>query len=105
MRRISSSVKVVLLGACLAASPGHSDELKDLHFGEALYYAHQADYFSALERLDSEVTQHGQLDEPELGTLQYHMNDAEFSLGDFELRYRMHHRAGRAITANSTEVN
>ncbi|MDX2458545.1 MAG: tetratricopeptide repeat protein [Gammaproteobacteria bacterium] len=27
------------------------------------------------------------------------MDDAEFSLGDFELRYRMHHRAGRAINA------
>ena len=99
MRRVSSSVMVFLLGACFAASSGHSDELNDLHFGEALYYAHQADYFAALERLDSEVIQHGQLDEPELGTLQYHINDAEFSLGDFELRYRMHHRAGRAITA------
>jgi len=70
-----------------------------LYFGEALYYAHQSDYFSALERLDSEVMQHGELDEPELGALQYHINDAEFSLGDFELRYRMHHRAGRAIKA------
>ncbi|MEJ2298826.1 MAG: tetratricopeptide repeat protein [Woeseiaceae bacterium] len=28
-----------------------------------------------------------------------HFADAEFSLGDFELRYRMHHRAGRAIKA------
>ena len=37
--------------------------------------------------------------EPELDTLYYHINDAEFSLGDFELRYRMHHRAGRAIKA------
>ena len=99
MRRLLSPVVTVLLGACLAASPAQCDELKDLHFGEALYYAHQSDYFSALERLDSEVIQHGGLDEPELGTLQYHINDAEFSLGDFELRYRMHHRAGRAIKA------
>src|SRR5210317_1998143 len=99
MRRLSSSVVVVVLGACLAANPAMCDELKDLYFGEALYYAHQSDYFSALERLDSEVLQHSELDEPELGTLQYHINDAEFSLGDFELRYRMHHRAGRAITA------
>ena len=99
MRRVSSTLVAVLLGACLAASPAQCDELKDLHFGEALYYAHQSDYFAALERLDSEVIQHGELDEPELGALQYHINDAEFSLGDFELRYRMHHRAGRAITA------
>src|SRR6056300_770956 len=99
MRRLSASVVAVLLGDSLGASPAQCDELKDLHFGEALYYAHQSDYFSALERLDSEVIQHAELDQPELGTLQYHINDAEFSLGDFELRYRMHHRAGRAITA------
>ena len=41
---------------------------------------------------------HG-LDQPELDTLHYHVNDAEFSVGDFELNYRMHHRAGRAIKA------
>ena len=39
------------------------------------------------------------LDQPELDTLHYHINDAEFSVGDFELNYRMHHRAGRAIKA------
>jgi tetratricopeptide (TPR) repeat protein len=89
----------LLLCASLASSPSNSDELKDLYFGEALYYAHQGYYFDALERLDTEVRQHGDLDEPELDTLYFHINDAEFSLGDFELRYRMHHRAGRAITA------
>jgi tetratricopeptide (TPR) repeat protein len=89
----------LLLFACLATSPSRSDELKDLYFGEALYYAHQGFFFEALERLDTEVRQHDELDEPELDTLYYHINDAEFSLGDFELRYRMHHRAGRAIKA------
>lgn len=99
MRRARVSVIGIVLLAFLASSPGHSDELKDLYFGEALYYAHQGLYFEALNRLDSEVKQHDEVDEPELDTLYYHMNDAEFSLGDFELRYRMHHRAGRAITA------
>jgi predicted negative regulator of RcsB-dependent stress response len=89
----------LLLIASLATSPIRSEELKDLYFGEALYYAHQGYYFEALERLDAEVSQHAGLDEPELDTLYHHMVDAEFSLGDFELRYRMHHRAGRAITA------
>ena len=89
----------LLLIASLATSPVQSEELKDLYFGEALYYAHQGYYFEALERLDTEVSQHNGLDEPELDTLFLHMDDAEFSLGDFELRYRMHHRAGRAITA------
>ncbi len=99
MDRAPFSVIGLLLFACLATSPSRSDELKDLYFGEALYYAHQGSFFEALERLDTEVRQHDELDEPELDTLYYHINDAEFSLGDFELRYRMHHRAGRAIKA------
>lgn len=83
----------------LASAPVLADDLDDLYFGEALYYAQQGQFFEALERLDSEVKQHDGLDEPELGSLHIHIDDAEFSLGDFELRYRMHHRAGRAITA------
>ncbi len=89
----------ILLLACLATSPSRGDELKDLYFGEALYYAYQGDFFKALERLDAEVKQHDDLDEPELGSLYFYKDDAEFSLGDFELRYRMHLRAGRAIKA------
>ena len=99
MFRAPFSVIGLLLFACLATSPSRSDELKDLYFGEALYHAHQGNFFEALERLDTEVKQHAELDEPELDTLYYHINDAHFSLGDFELRYRMHHRAGRAIQA------
>lgn len=90
---------LLLLSAGLATSPSHSETLKDLYFGEALYYAHQGLYFEALERLDTEVKQHDAVDEPQLDTLYQHIEDAEFSLGDFELRYRMHHRAGRAIKA------
>ena len=99
MRRAPFLTIGLLLSAYLATSPVRSDELKDLYFGEALYYAYQGQYFEALERLDSEVNQHNDVDEPQLDTLYYHMNAAEFSLGDFELRYRMHRRAGRAITA------
>jgi len=73
--------------------------LKDLHFGEALYYAFQGDWFDAITRLDTELVQHHGLDEPERDTLYYHINHAEFAVGDFELAYRMHQRAGRAITA------
>ena len=83
----------------LAVHPGVSAELRDLHFGEALYHAYQGHYFDALQRLDTELTQYHGLDEPSLDTLHYHVNDAEFSVGDFELYYRMHHRAGRAIKA------
>ncbi len=89
----------LLLAGCLAAKPSVGGELKDLYFGEALYFAYQGDFFAALERLDTEVKMHAGVDEPELDTLYYHIDAAEFSLGDFELRYRMHHRAGRAIRA------
>ncbi len=99
MGRSPFTVIGLLLFAGLATSPTAANELKDLYFGEALYYAHQGYYFEALERLDTEVRQHDLVDEPELDSLYYHIDDAEFSLGDFELRYRMHHRAGRAITA------
>ena len=103
MIRAPLTVLGLLLVATLAAGPclgeDNGEELKDLYFGEALFYAHQGLYFEALERLDTEVKQHGRVDEPELDTLYSHIDDADFSLGDFELRYRMHHRAGRAITA------
>ena len=73
--------------------------LKDLYFGEALYYAFQGDWFDSIARLDTELGQFHGLDEPELDSLYYHINQAEFAVGDFELAYRMHYRAGRAITA------
>lgn len=94
---LSTAGLLVLLGLC--ALPANSEELEDLYFGEALYYAHQGYLFEALERLDSEVLQYDGVDEPELDTLYAHIDEAEFNLGDFELRYRMHHRAGRAIRA------
>src|SRR6516164_3761497 len=83
----------------LAVPPATGGDLRDLYFGEALYHAYQGQYFDALQRLDTELAQYHVLDEPELDTLHYHINDAEFSVGDFELDYRMHNRAGRAIKA------
>lgn len=86
---------------CIALAPwsARADQRPDPYFGEAVYYALQGDWFDALERLDTEVLQHRDVDEENLDSLYLHIDDAEFSLGDFELRYRMHHRAGRAITA------
>jgi tetratricopeptide (TPR) repeat protein len=88
---------VLALG--LAVLPTSGADLRDLYFGEALYHAYQGQYFDAIQRLDTELAQYHHLDEPLLDTLHYHINDAEFSVGDFELNYRMHHRAGRAIKA------
>jgi len=83
----------------LAVRPATGGDVRDFYFGEALYHAYQGQYFDALQRLDTELAQYHVLDEPELDTLHYHINDAEFSVGDFELDYRMHQRAGRAIKA------
>lgn len=83
----------------LAASTATPKDLKDLYFGEALYYAYQEDWFAAIARLDSELWQYRGLDEPKLDTLFAHVDQAEFAVGDFELAYRMHQRAGRAISA------
>src|SRR5213596_2613832 len=87
------------LAAGLAARSAACAELRDLYFGEALYHAFQGQYFDALQRLDTELALYRGLDEPQLDALHYHINNAEFSVGDFELNYRMHHRAGRAIKA------
>ena len=91
----------ILIFSASSASAGASapEELKDLHFGEALYYAFQGDWFDAISRLDTELMQHYRVDEPERDTLHYHVGEAEFDVGDFELAYRMHQRAGRAFTA------
>src|SRR5438445_7383725 len=92
-----------LIGLALALGlvtyPVTGGDLRDLYFGEALYHAYQGQYFDALQRLDTELAQYHVLDEPQLDTLHYHINEAEFSVGDFELDYRMHQRAGRAIKA------
>ena len=100
MNRLLVLLTILMLSAS-PASAGTSapNELKDLYFGEALYYAFQGEWFDAIARLDTEILQHYGVDEPELDTLHYHINQAEFDVGDLELSYRMHQRAGRAIKA------
>jgi tetratricopeptide (TPR) repeat protein len=95
--RVTRTVIGFCLTLGLVAHPALGDDLKDLFFGEALYHAQQGQYFEAIQRLDTELAQYHGLDQPELDTLHYHVNQAEFSVGDFELDYRMHYRAGRAI--------
>lgn len=99
MHRAPHALLSLMLLASLAARPLSAADLKDLYFGEALYDAYEGAYFDALERLDAELAQHRRVDEPERDPLHYHIGQAEFSVGDFELNYRMHLRAGRAIRA------
>ena len=108
---ISLLTSLICLGATtattIAADQGTADristaaprELQDLFYGEVLFLAFQDDWFGAISRLDTELGQVYQLDQPELDSLYTHLYQAEFALGDFELAYRMHHRAGRALQA------
>ncbi|MBE0583228.1 MAG: hypothetical protein IH612_05630, partial [Desulfofustis sp.] len=89
----------LLATSALAASTTAPKELNDLYFGEALFHAFQERWFDAIARLDTELEQHHELDQPELDSLFRHIGLAEFAVGDFELAYRMHQRAGRAISA------
>lgn len=73
------------------------DSTKDLYLGEAFYYAFQGEYVDAITRLDTELGQFYRLDDPNLDPLHFQINHANFSVGDFELSYRMHQKAGRAI--------
>ncbi len=93
-----------LLGLCVATQAFAADSAsksapRDLYLGEAFYYAQQGEYFDAISRLDTELGQFYRLDERNLDPFHLQSNFAEFSVGDFELSYRMHQRAGRAIKA------
>src|SRR2546428_4149570 len=99
MTRAQHRLMGLSLALGLAARPAVGADLKDPYFGEALYHVYQGQYFDALQRLDTELAQYHGLDEPRLDTLYYHINDAEFAVGDLELDYRMHQRAGRAVKA------
>ncbi len=97
------SARRVWVGFAFAAAafvqPAAAGEVRDLYFGEALYQAYQGHFFEALARVDAELAQHRRLDEPQLDSLQPYIHQADFSIGDFELDYRMHDRAGDVIRA------
>ncbi len=95
---------IALLGcfaitATLAADTSDSGTSRDVFLAEAFYYAQQELYFDAISRLDTELEQYRRVDDRDLDPLHIHANFAEFSVGDFELSYRMHRKAGRAIAA------
>jgi hypothetical protein len=99
LRAVFALAGLLVLSSSLAAAAPARGNVRDLYFGEALYHAYLGEYFDAIARLDTELGLHYGLDEPELDPLYFHIGEAEFSVGDFEIRYRMHLRAGRAIKA------
>lgn len=91
-------------GICISlpvfsAPPADKARAKDLYLGEAFYQAQQENHFDAISRLDTELWQFHRLDDPKRDPLHYQVDRANFSVGDFELSYRMHQQAGRAIKA------
>jgi tetratricopeptide (TPR) repeat protein len=100
MSRLLLILACLLLATAASAADSYTAKgLKDVYFGEALFHAYQGEWFDAIARLDTELGQYRRVDEPALDTLSAHAGQAEFGVGDFELAYRMHQRAGRAITA------
>lgn len=83
----------------LPAPPAQPPRARDLYLGEAYFHAAQGHYLDAISRLDTELWQYHRIDEPKLDPLHYRVNQANFSVGDFELSYRMHQQAGRAVKA------
>jgi hypothetical protein len=99
IRRCLGFVGLCIGPMVLAAPPESKALAKDLYLGEAYYQAAQGNHFDAISRLDTELWQFHRLDDPKLDPLHYQVNQANFSVGDFELSYRMHQRAGRAMKA------
>ena len=98
------SIAILLLLPIIAhGSVRPHQEMRDIFYGEILYHAYQDDYFEAISHLDIELGQYYALDEPGLDSLHWHRGQAEFAVGDLELYYRMHQRAGRAIEAVMTK--
>ncbi len=95
---------LVLLISLLFAAPAFaagtvtSEDMKYVYeYGDAFYYAYQGEWFDAIARIDAaHLEQAGGLDEAGPGAL---TRGTGWLVGDFELNYRMDHRAGRAIEA------
>lgn len=94
-----SIAAILLLPMMAQGTVRPHQELRDIFYGEILYHAYQDDYFGAISHLDIELGQYHSLDEPGLDSFHWHSGQAEFAVGDLELYYRMHQRAGRAIEA------
>ena len=97
MMRIFFFLASLCFSSLCSAADDTRSSVTDLYLGEAFFYAYQGEYVDAITRLDTELGQFYRLDNPNLDPLHFQINHANFSVGDFELSYRMHQRAGRAI--------
>jgi hypothetical protein len=72
---------------------------KDIYLGEAFYYACQGNYVDAIVRQDIALGRFYGLNKSYLDPLHIQFGNSQFSMGDFELSYRMPQRAANAIKA------
>ena len=96
---------IIFILSALVCVPVYSDtpslrttkDIRDLFFGEALYFYQQKDYFDAVALLDAELAQLYSLDDPTRDTLNYHREESELYVADMELSYRMHQKVGQTM--------
>ena len=79
---------IVLISAMPAAVAGtlETGEVKDLHYGDVLFYFYQDDYFNAITRL---------LAAQKMERVPNHLEESELVLGGLYLSYGQHEEAGR----------
>ncbi len=81
------------LVACLALSGPLAaqapESVRELQFGDALFYFYQDDYFTAMTRMGAAL---------ERGELSYHGEEAELLMGGMHLAYGQHRRAEAIFT-------
>jgi hypothetical protein len=97
MSRRLVSLACLLFACVLAAGTAGAEDMKYLYdYGDALFYAYQGEWFEAIARLDAQEAPSAEFDESEID-VPYNISDRV--VGSFELNYRMHQRAGRAMKA------
>ncbi len=77
---------VLAASAYGSARRGESQEVKDPHFGEVLFYFYQQQYFSAITNL---------LTAQQFQRVSHHRDEAELLLGGMYLSYGLHVEAGK----------
>lgn len=97
MPRLLAMLAFLMVAApAFAAGTETPDNRAKLSYGNALYYAFQDEWFEAISRLDAQSIRFRGVDQARYEALSNQIGPVA---GWFELNYRMHQRAGRAMKA------
>ena len=86
LTRFMLAIAMGLISTVGSAGTEKPGAVKDLHYGEVLFYFYQQDYFTAITRL---------LASRQLERMPSHRVDSELLLGGMNLSYGLHQEAGR----------